>query len=44
LLIQFTAFKQVSPKYVSLAIDFISVFYAIGQMVGQGLQVGSLKR
>lgn len=37
MLIQVTASKQVSPKYVSMAIGFISVFYAIGQMVGPGI-------
>ncbi|WP_263703710.1 MFS transporter [Bacillus thuringiensis] len=37
LLIQVAASKQVSPKYVSMAISFISVFYAVGQMVGPGL-------
>ncbi len=37
LLIQVAASKQVSPKYVSMAISFISVFYAVGQMIGPGL-------
>lgn len=37
LLIQVKASQQVSPKYVSMAIGFISVFYAIGQMLGPGL-------
>ncbi|WP_144508455.1 MFS transporter [Bacillus mycoides] len=37
LLIQVAATKQVSPKYVSMAISFISVFYAVGQMIGPGL-------
>ncbi|MBY0599507.1 MFS transporter [Bacillus bingmayongensis] len=36
LLIQVAASKQVSPKYVSMAIGFISIFYAVGQMVGPG--------
>ncbi|MEB9861882.1 MFS transporter [Bacillus cereus] len=37
LLIQVAASKQVSPKYVSMAISFISVFYAVGQMIGPGI-------
>ncbi|UYX55051.1 MFS transporter [Bacillus thuringiensis] len=37
LLIQVAASKQVSLKYVSMAISFISVFYAVGQMIGPGL-------
>ncbi|WP_377865464.1 MFS transporter [Bacillus sp. R86525] len=37
LLIQVAASKQVSSKYVSMAISFISVFYAVGQMIGPGL-------
>ncbi|MED0970430.1 MFS transporter [Bacillus paramycoides] len=37
LLIQVAASKQVSPKYVSMAISFISIFYAVGQMIGPGL-------
>ncbi|MES5955354.1 MFS transporter [Bacillus fungorum] len=37
LLIQVAASKQVSQKYVSMAISFISVFYAVGQMIGPGL-------
>ncbi|MCE5170809.1 YbfB/YjiJ family MFS transporter [Paenibacillus profundus] len=35
-LIQVKASQQVSPKYVSVAIGFISVFYAVGQMLGPG--------
>ena len=37
LLIQVAASKQVSPKYVPMAISFISVFYAVGQMIGPGI-------
>ncbi|KFN04051.1 transmembrane secretion effector family protein [Bacillus clarus] len=37
LLIQVAVSKQVSPKYVSVAISFISIFYAVGQMIGPGL-------
>ena len=36
-LIQMKASQQVSSKYVAAAIGFISVFYAVGQMMGPGL-------
>ncbi len=36
-LIQMKASQQVSPKYVASAIGFISIFYAVGQMIGPGL-------
>ena len=36
-LIQMKASEQVSPKYVASAIGFISIFYAVGQMIGPGL-------
>ncbi|WP_343069236.1 MFS transporter [Lysinibacillus agricola] len=36
-LIQMKASQGVSPKYVASAIGFISIFYAIGQMIGPGL-------
>ena len=35
-LIQVKGSEQVSPKYVSAAIGFISIFYAIGQALGPG--------
>ena len=40
LLIQVAASKQVSPKYVSMAISFISVFYAVGQMIDPNCGLG----
>jgi MFS family permease len=36
-LIQVNASQQVSQKYVAVAIGFISIFYAVGQMIGPGL-------
>lgn len=36
-LIQLKAAKQVNPRYVPTAIGFISVFYAMGQMLGPGM-------
>lgn len=36
-LIQMKASQQVSTKHVASAIGFISIFYAIGQMIGPGL-------
>lgn len=36
-LIQVKASQQVSQKYVSAVIGFISVFYAVGQMIGPGI-------
>ncbi|OAB40111.1 MFS transporter [Paenibacillus glacialis] len=36
-LIQMKASQQVSSQYVAAAIGFISVFYAVGQMMGPGL-------
>ncbi|MFT9819083.1 MFS transporter [Lysinibacillus sp. NPDC056185] len=36
-LIQMKASQEVSAKYVASAIGFISIFYAIGQMIGPGL-------
>jgi MFS family permease len=36
-LIQLRAAKQVTPRYVPAAIGFISVFYAVGQMMGPGV-------
>ncbi|WP_282936856.1 YbfB/YjiJ family MFS transporter [Paenibacillus sp. RC67] len=36
-LIQLKAAQQVTPRVVATAIGFISVFYAIGQMLGPGL-------
>ncbi|MEY9978317.1 MFS family permease [Lysinibacillus sp. RC79] len=35
-LIQMKASQEVSAKYVASAIGFISIFYAIGQMIGPG--------
>jgi len=37
LLIQMKASQQVSSQYVASAIGFISIFYAVGQMMGPGL-------
>lgn len=31
------ASQQVSPSYVASAIGFISIFYAVGQMMGPGI-------
>lgn len=36
-LIQVSASHEVPQKYISVAIGFISVFYAFGQMIGPGL-------
>lgn len=36
-LIQVNASQQVPQKYVAAAIGFISIFYAVGQMIGPGL-------
>ncbi|MGY4793601.1 MFS transporter [Lysinibacillus fusiformis] len=36
-LIQMKASQQVLPQYVASAIGFISIFYAVGQMMGPGL-------
>ncbi|WP_339250128.1 YbfB/YjiJ family MFS transporter [Paenibacillus sp. FSL P2-0136] len=36
-LIQLKAAKQVNPRYVPTAIGFISIFYAVGQMLGPGM-------
>ncbi|MGG2057456.1 MFS transporter [Lysinibacillus pakistanensis] len=36
-LIQMKASQQVSPSYVASAIGFISIFYAVGQMMGPGI-------
>lgn len=36
-LIQVKGSEQVPPKYVSAAIGFISIFYAIGQALGPGI-------
>lgn len=36
-LIQVKASQQVPPKYIPAAIGFISVFYAVGQMLGPGI-------
>jgi len=36
-LIQMKASQQVSSQYVAAAIGFVSVFYAIGQMMGPGI-------
>lgn len=36
-LIQVSASQQVSPVYLAAAIGFISIFYAVGQMLGPGL-------
>ncbi len=36
-LIQMKASQQVPPTYIASAIGFISIFYAVGQMMGPGL-------
>ncbi|MEK3729541.1 MULTISPECIES: MFS transporter [Lysinibacillus] len=36
-LIQMKASQQVPPPYIASAIGFISIFYAVGQMMGPGL-------
>ncbi|WP_249664235.1 YbfB/YjiJ family MFS transporter, partial [Lysinibacillus sp. D4B1_S16] len=36
ILIQMKASQEVSPQYVAPAIGFISIFYAVGQMIGPG--------
>lgn len=40
-LIQVKGSEQVPPQYVSAAIGFISVFYAVGQALGPGMSAGS---
>lgn len=42
-LIQMKASQQVQPKYVATAIGFISIFYAVGQMIGPVLAGGLIE-
>ncbi len=42
-LIQMKASQQVQPKYVANAIGFISIFYAVGQMIGPVLAGGLIE-